>query len=268
MRKIAHIVNPVKVNKDFDLYIAQPVTFKTMEIAREYSSDRVDVDFFSTQYPEDHEIVPKSLIKTADLTRSVMDIGEFKIKRKLPLIKDILNRLYDESNAEYFIYTNVDIGILPTFYQSVNSFIDSGYDGFVINRRTISKKYTSIDDITLMYSEVGESHKGFDCFIFRRDVFNNFNLGQLCLGAPWVGRVLLWNVVLNAEKFKEFQNLHLTFHIGDEVVWRDEKYSDYFIHNKNEAYRVLGKLKNWKPQSLEILDKHTYLRLFNIGKID
>ncbi len=68
----------------------------------------------------------------------MLDCGRFAVPRKLPLIKDILGRLYDASDAEYFIYTNVNIGLMPNFYVAVNAIIESGYDAFVINRRTIS----------------------------------------------------------------------------------------------------------------------------------
>jgi len=68
------------------------------------------------------------------------------------LIQDILNRLYDESNADYFIYTNVDIAVMAHFYVSVSKIIELGYDAFVINRRTIPKCYKNVEDIPLMFS--------------------------------------------------------------------------------------------------------------------
>ena len=35
--------------------------------------------------------------------------GDFQKEIKLPLIHDILERLYNASDADYLIYTNVDI---------------------------------------------------------------------------------------------------------------------------------------------------------------
>ena len=39
MISIAHIVNPVKVNKSSDLFIAQPIVFETMRTAAEFAKD-------------------------------------------------------------------------------------------------------------------------------------------------------------------------------------------------------------------------------------
>ena len=52
MLKIAHIINPAKIKKTSDLYLAQPVTFETMRIAKEFAKDNVNVDLFSAQFSE------------------------------------------------------------------------------------------------------------------------------------------------------------------------------------------------------------------------
>ena len=134
MRTIAHIVNPVIVDESSDLYIAQPVTFRTMEIARQRAKGTVDVELFTAQYAEDRALVPAGWTATPDLTRSVMDIVTFRHERKLPLLADILDRLYEATEAEYLIYTNVDIGLVPHFYIAVNAFIEDGADAFSIKR--------------------------------------------------------------------------------------------------------------------------------------
>ena len=45
------------------------------------------------------------------------------MRRKLPLLADIIERLYENSDAEWLIYTNVDIAVQPHFYESVASII-------------------------------------------------------------------------------------------------------------------------------------------------
>ena len=50
MREIAHIINPFIVGKSSDLFVAQPLTFETMRIAKEFARDRADVTLFSAQY--------------------------------------------------------------------------------------------------------------------------------------------------------------------------------------------------------------------------
>lgn len=210
MRRIAHLINPFVVSESSDLFVAQPITFETMKRAREFAHGQVEVALLTAQYPEDRSVVPAGFQLTPDLERSILDRGTFRKRRKLPLLADILDRLYEASEAEYLIFTNTDIGLLPYFYVAVDKMIEEGYDGFVINRRVITSRYRSLDEIPLMYTEIGWSHEGHDCFVFRRDVYPYYRLGDICLGVPGVGRALLWNVVCHANEFREFTGKHLT----------------------------------------------------------
>lgn len=238
--KIAHIVHPVIVDQFSDLNIAQPVTFETMHIAREYAKGAVNVNLYAIQYhDEEHIPLPKSFIRTRSLQRSVGDVAIFPKKRKLAIIKDILDILYEFSSADYFIYTNVDIALMPQFYIVIEKIIEQGFDAFVINRRTITKNYTDIKDIPLMYCDVGKTHPGFDCFVFKKEIYNKFYLNTACIGTNWIGRVLITNLIANATNFKIFDDLHLTFHIGDDRSWKQSDYYEYARHNENELYKTL-----------------------------
>ncbi|MFQ5633304.1 MAG: hypothetical protein ACE5I1_31450, partial [bacterium] len=225
------------------LYYAQPVTFETMKRAREFARGKVEVSFFSAQYPEDRPLIPEGFQMTPDLDRSVLDLGSFKKKRKLPVKADIMDRLYEASDAEYFIYTDVDIAVMPYFYVAVNRIIDEGYDAFDINRRSITEKYRRIDQIPLMYAEIGKQHPGHDCFVYRRDVYPKYKMGAICIGTPFEGKVHLWNLVCHATKFKEFERHDLTFHIGNPMPWHDPELDDYKAHNKNEALKVMAEIE-------------------------
>jgi len=44
-------------------------------------------------------------------------VGTFRARRKLALIKDIMDILYESGGADYMIYTNADIPLQPYFYQ-------------------------------------------------------------------------------------------------------------------------------------------------------
>ena len=261
MRKISHIVNPVKVDASSDLHAAQPVVFETMRRAKTFAQGIVDVALHSAQYFEDADFVPDDFNKTRNLEQSVLDIDQFRVTRKLPFLKDVLDRLYDESDAEYFVYTNVDIGLMPHFYLAVNRIIDAGHDAFVVNRRTIAEKYADAPDIPLMYSEIGKDHKGYDCFVFKKDAYPRYRLGRCCLGAAWVGRILIWNLALFSQNFKEFKESHLTFHIGNSSIWRNEKYSDYTVYNRKEACRILAEFEK-DFGGLERLEIHDLLKGF------
>lgn len=239
MRTLGHIINPVIVGKGSDLYIAQPITLHTMKTAKEFAIDKVHVALFSAQYKEDRKIVPDGFYLTPDLDRSILDIRSFQKARKLPLIGDILDRLYEATDAEYFMYTNIDVALQPYFYIAVNTLIDKGYDAFTINRRTISREYTSIDEVPMMYAEIGEPHKGWDCFVFKREIYPEYEFGTACIGAGWIGRIMLSNLACFGKNFTIFKDLQLTFHIGNEKSWKADEYKDYLLYNRNECQKIL-----------------------------
>jgi hypothetical protein len=237
--KIAHVVNPVQVDSRSDLCVAQPITFETLRIAKDLAHGIVDVSLVAVAYPEDQDFIPDLFLKTPALDRSVLDIRSFQKRRKLPLIKDICDRLYEAvPDADYLIYTNVDIALMPHFYLTVARLIEQGWNGIVINRRNISKTHTQIADLPLMYSEIGKAQGGHDCFIFRRSVYPKYDLGTACIGAAKVGKVMLLNLIYHATRFVEHNDFHLTFHLGNDRVWKSPDLDDYFEHNETELIRI------------------------------
>lgn len=252
MRKISHIINPFTVGPSSSHFVAQQITFETMKIAKEFAHGQVDVMLYYTKFYDESTCIPDGFVKTPDLTRSILDIATFKEKRKLPLIKDILDRLYENTDAEYLIYTNVDIALMPHFYVSVNQLIEQGDDAFTINRRTIPEIFNRLQDIPLMYSQIGKVHSGSDCFVFKRNCYPDFFLGTACIGTGRIGKILLANVVCHAKKSKNFKDLHLTFHIGEDMIWKNDSFADYIHHNENELYKVLS---HYKDQQV-LLAKH------------
>jgi len=235
-----HIINPVIVNESSDLFLAQPITFESMRIAKAFSKATVDVHLLSAQFPEDRRLVPHDFEITPDLDQSILDIAAFAQRRRLPLLNDVLDRLYEAAtDAHYLIYTNADIALMPNFYSAVNRIAELGYDAFVINRRTISKQYTDLDDLHIMFSQVGKKHPGYDCFVFKRTLYPYFNLGKACIGANWIGKVLISNLICYAQEFHVFEDLHLTFHIGDDRSWKNPIYNDYDSYNRKQLHDIL-----------------------------
>lgn len=249
MLKISHIVNPVKIGKDRDLYFQQPITFETMRVARKFAFEKgIKVEFYAVGYPEDDEVMPNDFIQLSSLERSVLDYGKFNIPRKLPFFKDILDRLYEATDAEYLIQTNADIGLQPFFYLLIKRIIeDLGYDAFCINKRIIPDHYRSIDELPLMWAEMGNAHAGFDCFVFHRDLYPAFRVGKVCMGTPWSEATVGLSMDYYAKKFTVFQNAHATFHIGDPRIWRPAQYNDYRQFNTEEVCKVMTWFKKRKP---------------------
>lgn len=229
MLRLAHILNPVKTPDGSELAIAQPVTFESIRVARAFATG-ASVELFSASYPEDYPIIPPYFLKTPDLDRSVRDIPAFAGKKKLPFIKDILQRLYDSTDAEWLIYTNADIALMPQFYAVVAHFIEAGHDAILINRRRISRTYHSVAELPQMYSDIGASHPGYDCFVFHRDLLAHFILDEICIGVPFIEVSLLHNIITHAARLKHIDDMHLTFHIGMEVMPPVDQ--DLYRHNR------------------------------------
>jgi len=242
--KFAHIINPVVVAPSSDLFLAQPVTFASMERAHDFArGEGIEVTLLATCYDEDRALVPDSFQLSAPLQRSVLDCGQFAAPRKLPLIADILQRAFQSSDADYLIYSNVDIAVVPHFYASIAALITAGSDALVINRRTISNRYSSPDELLLMVAEAGEKHPGYDCFIFHRDLYPRLLLREVCIGATAIGLVLTANLLKLARRFSLHEDLHLSFHLGDDRSWQHDRYDDYRTHNETLAADILGQLE-------------------------
>jgi hypothetical protein len=244
---IAHIINPVIAGEDSDLRIAQPVTFETMRLSKEFSTHDLDVELHAAYFPEDESLVPDYFIKSVTLRNSILDsIDTSRETKKLPLIKDILDGLTAASNADYFIYTNADIAVMPYFYNLIGEFIRQGYDSFIINRRTLNNRYHSLKEIPLMFSDPGDIHPGSDCFVFRRDLYTHFKLGKVVIGAMFFGLTLRSNVIAYANKFEHFRDLHATFHLGNDRKWQTMFENAFF--NASELYSIFTDLLSESPK--------------------
>jgi len=237
---LAHIINPVRVEPTSDLFLAQPITFESMRRAREFASAEVQVEIFSAHYPEDASMMPEGFIATPHLERSILDFGKFTERRKLPLMREIGERLYEASRADYFIYTNADIALMPGFYLAVRRLIEQGYDAFVINRRTITRDFTTPADLPLMYAQIGEPHPGHDCFVWRREVFPRFRLENICVGTIGIGKAIILNQLCTSRNFRESTDLHLTFHLGADRVWLNPSLADYRAFNLGELRKIVS----------------------------
>lgn len=243
MITLAHLINPVEVPSGSWFHFVQQVAFATMQQARTRAGAQ-PVEWVSAQYAEDHPMIPPGCLVAPDLSRSILDLGSFSPPRKLPLLADILDGACQTTQADYLIYTNVDIALQPQFYTQVAAFIGQGYDAFTINRRTISAHYHSLAEIPAMQQEMGEPHRGWDCFVFPRAWAPRFALGEACIGAPFIGLLLLSNLVAFASNFREHKDQHLTFHLGNDRGWNTARNAPYARHNKAQTLAQLRDLQD------------------------
>jgi hypothetical protein len=273
--KLLHVINPVLVGESSDLFVAQPVTFESMRVAKAtaaFFDSGLAIELLATCYPEDVAIVPDYFSVDTSLTRSVLDLKTFEKNKKLPLLIDILTAAYRHApDADFILYTNVDIAVMPSFYTFIAAKIRNGVDAMVINRRTIPKEFTKVNELPLMYSLIGESHPGYDCFIFKRSIVPSLCLHNIIVGARKVGLALYLNLRCFSKAFEELDAIHATFHIGDDKAWNNKMYNEFFAHNQSEYRKVFEDLKKLdKPvaqfeqgafRSIKKRSKNVFLRL-------
>lgn len=242
MNRVAHIVNPVKVSENSDLFTAQPITFETIINAKRQSKHTEKIQIYTTQFEEDREIIPAEFIQLSNLERSVLDVNKSLNGKKLPLIADILSKLRETEEHDYIIFTNMDIALMPHFYDAVFSLIEKGHDALVINRRRLSHKYSKLEELPLMYSDLGKSHPGFDCFVFKASLLEEFILDEICVGISFLEATLVHNIFSFAENPLFMPDGHLTFHIGMDVLV--SRNNSFYRHNRNVFFKkIQPKLK-------------------------
>lgn len=241
MHSIAHIINLFQPSETSDLKLAQEVTIASMVRAKNESKEPSKIQLLSAQTEADRKVVPTEFITTKNLTRDVSNLANFNGNMRLPILKDILDRAYAESDAEYIIFSNVDIGVQPHFYDEVNAFIEQGHDAFMINRRRIPEKFNSVGQLDEMYAERGKKHPGFDCFVFKRELYPKFSLANVCIGVPFIEITLSQNLFCFAQKPTVLTDEYLTFHIGMEI-FKGRAPNEYFRFNQIQFWQAMTEI--------------------------
>jgi hypothetical protein len=234
---IAHLINPVRFPGEAALADTQLLTFESMRVAAAHAKPDVHIELITGQYAEDHPIIPDYFHRTADLERSAADLHPFTTPRKLPLLRDLLDRLFAATSAPYLIYTNVDIILHPSFYREVGARIASGLDAFIINRRRIPDQYRAVANLPSIYALEGAPHPGFDCFVFHRSLYRQFELANVCIGVPFVEMAFSQNLFCHARRAVLFEHDFLTFHVGMEIFKKRDP--EYLAYNKAEFWRAM-----------------------------
>lgn len=240
MLRITHIVNPFVAAEGSEMQRVQPITFETMRRAKALAADVAQVNLVAALFEADRMALPEGFTATVELNRSLADVCAGS-KRKLPLLADILERAVHFQDADYIVYTNVDIALMPGFYRMVAHYAGKGFDAFAINRRRISGRFNSTAQLDEMYAEAGETHTGFDTLVFKKELFSKFELGNTVIGLPFVDMTFMHNFYAHAAQFRLFTGKHLTFHIGMDLAKSWGNAPDVAF-NKAEAIAVVRKL--------------------------
>jgi hypothetical protein len=237
-----------------------------MRVARETGGQQSTVKLLSASFPEDRDYAPPCFDRSEDLTQSVQDFGPFADKRKLPLIREVLEKAYDYSQeGDWLIYSNSDILPLPHFYHTVEKLLQYHQaDALVINRRRIGIDYQKVEELPLVWAEMGKSHPGFDCFVFKRKLFSKMSFGNICIGVPFIGVSLAHNLFALAQKPLYFDGLHITVHMG--MLVNPGRPRDTYYHNRREFKKVTAALKpHYKIEKCPYAALNSFMRLIKWG---
>jgi hypothetical protein len=261
--RFIHLMNPVLKEPDHELMRAQNITLASMRLAAkiaEISDPEIAVEMVATALPEDVDAIPDDFTRLDDLTQTSEDIEGFNIKRRLPLLYEILSRGRDAALASkdientYMIFTNVDIGVTNHFYSYCAWLVRHDYDFAVINRRSIEDHYKSVEDLPAMMSDFGTIHPGKDCFIIKADLLNYLIPTKSIVGMSAVMRSLYYNMMAYAKKAVLIRDAHATFHVGIDSDWMGKKYKDYTTFNKKECVEMVSRLEQSDPKTKERLE--------------
>lgn len=274
--KIAHIVNILDVQPKHEpsyLHIAQPVTLKSMLNAKLKSKNPENIDLIAIKHKEDSIDCPEGFRMAPELTRFCYDVfPEIPTTwRSLPLITDIFDSLNQASTADYFIYTNVDIGLFPDFYDRVYNIVKKhGYEYFCIDRETMPEyvggELIDQHNFEQLFNIKGGWHPGTDCFVFKKDLLIDANFGHAFIGEPPIAGLIdsvldrqyadflkhsEWRrtkVRLDSRRDYHFKSGNrYTFHLGVDSAWRTP--SPFSVLNFKVAWE-LGQQRLIRPYNL------------------
>jgi hypothetical protein len=251
MLKIAHLINPVNLPPPSDLVIAQPLVFEALRIARMAAADVADVTLLAACYPEDQAIVPPWMTLTPPLTRSILDLQAFEVRRKLPLLADLIERLITTvPDADAYIYSNVDIIVTPQIYRFIAHRLNDGVDALTINRTSVTDRPYRPDDLPLVWAEAGEESAGYDFFVFTRAQAERFVLAETMIGISGIGAVLHFNLLTFAQRHEKLHNMQLTKHVGDQSASYGRAMQPYLEHNRRQL-AVIGAQLGWNADFIQ-----------------
>ena len=233
--RIAHVISPVFARKSAT-YLDEitMITLASMSAAHDfthkYSNGLIEVELWLTNFEDEPKPKIKRYRYTRPVNRSVIELAaaaHIKLPltktnpkpRRLPVANDILEAVHESTSADYIIYSNTDIGIMPYFYTFVALWFAAGLDSMYINRVPLPIEGHKYPDLPSIWSEVlkhPQKHGGWDCFGWHRSLFGRFRwrLGVAVVGAPPIGTKLKKAIMCYAQYFLPVLGKHLTFHLG------------------------------------------------------
>jgi len=249
--RISHIVN-VYDTEDPDAILAQHVTLNSLLRARANVKHPIDIKILACKHVSDPFVIPSGVEFTEGLTRYAHDAHkDLSDAKLLPVLRDILSRGVSAHDADFYIYSNSDIGAYPSLYNKLFNLIEEGYDGICVNRTTIPKSIGDRPVTTENYSELLYKsplipHGGADFFMFSNyGRYCLHKLGSIFIGYPPIGAVMLSWLHEISQHFIWLKEVKNTFHLGNDEPWREK--CEYSKVNEDEGLRLYPNYKSvWR----------------------
>lgn len=234
--RIQHLIPVTDAGASSALRSAEAFTLKTVRRALQKTVHDVDVVLLAHEgsgrvNAESSFASQREVLKT--ITQS---LGGNHPPRSLPYLGHVLREV--DKDCDITIFSNPDISLQPTFYEQVANLANEGFAGS-ITRRTILGKPRKTTPILFSRLQRGKSHPGHDCFFFPSKMAHDFALGDVFLGAPPVGHIMLLNIALLHQETLIFRDIKATYHFGDDRSWRELHNSGLTNSNKVAASAVL-----------------------------
>jgi len=255
--RFAHVVHTYACAAGSNGEATQRFTFGALERAKCVARATADVEFISVHLADDRDFAPAMFRKARGLDRTVLDVHAFNVPRRLPLVFDILERgieAAEQSSAAFIVFTNADICPMPHFYEFISRLLDLGFDSLLINRRVAGSFPLDGRWRALAESDYGGLHPGFDCFVFPVEFGRRLIRSDACVGAEYVMRGLLYNLVALSSAMLILTDVHATYHIGADSEAQRPELQDYTCFNQENAKAVLAELAQNPDSYRRLLD--------------
>jgi hypothetical protein len=258
-RTFTHIINLYNSANELEKQ-AMDITCQSITRALKHEGSP-DVKVLIACNNDDYNALQNNIGNKVILKENIHDFFPTSDKRKLPLLREIIQLAYDNCNSEYIIYSNADIALLPNFYYIINKWLDTGCDALIINRRRISKIFATEPDLELHYAEAGLPHPGFDCYVFKKSLVPSLQLANVCIGIPHAENLLAHNLFIKSGYCKLVTDAHITYHIGTILHNNWGTYAQARF-NKKQYLKELRKMKNqikienYPGAELSLLKRH------------
>ena len=226
--------------------------------------------------------------------------------KPLPFVQDVINagmfvggQRFGDNDDYYLMLTNADICLTEHFFNTLHDKHLTKYkEAVIINRMSVSHldvadipprvdddwnlSLQSIEDAAmkaLKQAKVSyenghyQRHPGSDCFVAHASIWQSVYLGDVFLGHPPIGSLILlaFTQMIGINKYGIIKsNKDGTFHFGDDRLWKKKgavnKFPSDFDYSAEEAIHLIQHCVVLHGHVI-LTEKHWFLNGINCGKL-